>query len=203
MLPIFEQLRVDGATIGNHDLDFGEGVLAKWIQRLPHCAWVLSNIEAASTRQPLANCQPSALLACGAFKVGIVGLMEEEALATIPSLPPHVFLEPLAQAARCAAQLRADGADVVVALTHCRTPNTLRIGAVPGVDVVLGGHEHELLQRQNVIISGSDFRHVGVVDVTLAPRALAFRHVDVSPDTRPSPSMLVCSEWREPRHHRC
>lgn len=44
--------------------------------------------------------------------------------------------------ARAAADLRAAGADVVIALTHMRTANDVALGAaVPGIDLILGGHE--------------------------------------------------------------
>jgi 2',3'-cyclic-nucleotide 2'-phosphodiesterase (5'-nucleotidase family) len=40
--------------------------------------------------------------------------------------------------------LQDRGAEVVLALTHMRLPNDLRLaGAVPGIDVVLGGHDHD------------------------------------------------------------
>ena len=39
---------------------------------------------------------------------------------------------------------QAQGAEVVLALTHMRLPNDLRLASgVPGLDAVLGGHDHE------------------------------------------------------------
>ena len=39
---------------------------------------------------------------------------------------------------------QADGADVVIALTHMRVPNDQLLAAsVPEFDLVLGGHDHE------------------------------------------------------------
>jgi 5'-nucleotidase len=62
-----------------------------------------------------------------------------------------------------------------------------------GVDFVLGGHEHSILLTENAMISGSDFRHIGVLDMTLAADGKASfqaRHVDVTRDIEPSPAMV-------------
>ena len=67
---------------------------------------------------------------------------------------------------RLAAQLRAKGADIVVALTHMRQPNDVRLAAsVPGIDLILGGHDHEYFELEHVqpygvpyVKSGTDFR---------------------------------------------
>ena len=178
--------------MGNHDLDFGEGVLAKFIQRLPTTSFVLSNVDALSTKAPLANCMSSTILLAGDVKVGLIGLLEEEVLATIPSMPPHLFSEPCTVASRLAAKLREDGAEVVVVLAHARRVNLQRYGEIDGVDFVFGGHEHELMLERKLIVSGSDFRHVGVVDLVVERGRVAVasaRHVPVSRDLAPSISM--------------
>ena len=42
------------------------------------------------------------------------------------------------------ADLRARGADVVIALTHMRRPNDEILAAeVPEIQLVLGGHDHD------------------------------------------------------------
>lgn len=44
-------------------------------------------------------------------------------------------------ATSCPARLQAQGAEVVIALTHMRLPNDLRLAqSAPGIDLVLGGH---------------------------------------------------------------
>lgn len=77
MIPIFNQLRVDVGVLGNHDLDFGEGVLAKWISKQHTCSWLMTNILASSSNTPLATCKESVILQCGSVKVGVFGVMEE------------------------------------------------------------------------------------------------------------------------------
>jgi 2',3'-cyclic-nucleotide 2'-phosphodiesterase (5'-nucleotidase family) len=61
---------------------------------------------------------------------------------------------------------QAEGAELLVALTHMRVPNDLRLGAeVPEFDLILGGHDHhhEVQQLDSgalYVKSGTDFRCV-------------------------------------------
>merc|ERR1712000_117459 len=63
--------------------------------------------------------------------------------------------------------------DLIVCLAHARIPNTEKMAMeIPGVDIVLGGHEHAVFEKKFgndswAVISGSDFRNIGVIDVTL------------------------------------
>ena len=44
---------------------------------------------------------------------------------------------------RLAAQLKQEGCEVVIALTHMRTPNDIRLAEnSPEIDLILGGHDH-------------------------------------------------------------
>lgn len=63
-------------------------------------------------------------------------------LLTIPSVEESdiAFLDFCAEGRRLAGQLRAQGADLVVALTHMRTPNDLVLAAeVPEIQVGASG----------------------------------------------------------------
>ena len=74
--------------------------------------------------------------------------------------------------ARLAQELRAAGADIVVALTHQGLGTDLELlRSVREIDVVLGGHDHLLVAnydgRQAVMKAGSQGRHVGVLTLTI------------------------------------
>jgi len=139
------------ATLGNHEFDFGEEVLRARIT------------EAASGANPLHIISANVLNAGGGpfipatvtttvngLKIGFFGLTTEE---TVVQTHPRnvrglVFAEVLPTAARMAAQLRAEGCDVVVALTHVGTEGVSGITSrdiaarVQGIDVVIDGHSH-------------------------------------------------------------
>ena len=74
-----------------------------------------------------------------------VGVVEQEWLDTLATInADQVDYEDYVVAAnRLAAQLREEGCEVVIALTHMRTPNDIRLAEnVEGVDLILGGHDH-------------------------------------------------------------
>ncbi|MCJ7545144.1 MAG: metallophosphatase [Phycisphaerae bacterium] len=74
-------------------------------------------------------------------------------------------------------------ADVVVAVTHLGLPQDVRLaGAVEGIDLILGGHSHTVLQhgfranapteRQVLVCQAGDkYRYLGQVDLELSPKA--------------------------------
>jgi 5'-nucleotidase len=70
--------------------------------------------------------------------VGVVAPPQEQWLLTIPSVEESdiTFLDFCAEGRRLAGQLKAQGAELVVALTHMRTPNDLVLAAeVPEIQV--------------------------------------------------------------------
>jgi 2',3'-cyclic-nucleotide 2'-phosphodiesterase (5'-nucleotidase family) len=58
-------------------------------------------------------------------KIGVIGLVEEDWIATIPSWPEEFRYRPMAETAReISKELREEhGVEVIIALTHCRVPN--------------------------------------------------------------------------------
>lgn len=63
------------------------------------------------------------------------------------------------------------GCDMVIALTHMRTPNDLKLANnTTGIDIILGGHDHVLedieVNGLHVIKSGTDFRQFGLIKMT-------------------------------------
>jgi 2',3'-cyclic-nucleotide 2'-phosphodiesterase (5'-nucleotidase family) len=156
--------------------------------RLSGLPWVLSNLSQKSTGAPLCGAAESVLLQAGPWRVGVIGLVEGswvETLATVKASALE-WEEPLHAVTRLAPRLRAEGAHVVIALTHMRLVNDLALqeglaaaerAAPPGsarlVDAMLGGHDHDLAHLVDptgalvpLLKSGSDFRFVSRLVVT-------------------------------------
>lgn len=158
--------RYDAVAVGNHEYDFGEENLLR-LQRLAQFPFLASNIQVKANRAPVSYAQPWALFERGGIKVGVVGLATR--FTSTSTLPAHVehlhFVEEVAAARPHVKALRAAGAELVIALTHCgvgpsvsrqrvRTadyvptqedlhyPGDIQIAREAGVDLVLGGHAH-------------------------------------------------------------
>jgi 5'-nucleotidase len=112
------------------------------------------------------------LTASNGLKIGVVGLGEKEWLDTINALPPDLIYKEVAEVAQeLIPDLRAAGADIIVAVTHQREPNDNKLAkSVPEglIDIILGGHDHyynhSYINGIHVLRSGSDFKQLSYIE---------------------------------------
>lgn len=158
MIAAWNALRLDFAVPGNHEFDFGDEVLRERLAE-SRFTWLAANLRADP---PLPRVQASAMRVLDGVRIGIVGLLTPDVPAMSSPGPGLSFEDPLAAAAREAGALRRDGADLVVALTHCSLAEDRRLAASGLFDLVLGGHDHhlvtELAGRTPILKAGSDAR---------------------------------------------
>jgi 5'-nucleotidase len=135
--------------------------------------WLLSNVYDTISGNPLADGQTTHVIECCGKKIGIVGLIEEEWIATLATLDPEdlIYLDFVNEGRRIAQDLRDQGADCVIALTHMRWPNDVKLAEnVDEIDIILGGHDHDFgaktVNGKLVLKSGTDFRSFSVVTLT-------------------------------------
>ena len=188
---------LDLATFGNHEFDFGPNVL---LQRMGESAftWLSANVLDRRTGRPFGNAQAEMFLTLGGVRVGVYGLTTPETAATSSPGPEVEFRNPIAVARALTADLRARGAQLLVAVTHQEMAEDRALAAAPGVelDVILGGHEHEPLiaeeGRTLITKAGSDGRYLVQVDLwvggdgKLRERSFTFHEVSarIPPDPR-------------------
>ncbi|KAK9472018.1 Metallo-dependent phosphatase-like protein [Dipodascopsis tothii] len=168
MVEILKQHHIgtDVAVYGNHDFDFGVDQL-KVLNHLCDFPWLISNVLLDG--RPIANGKLYHVIEQGDLRIGFVGLIEKEWLQTINSLPEDLVYRPFIDVGlELSAKLRADErCDLVIALTHMREPNDLKLAeSVPAgtFDLILGGHDHFYSHRRtngtDVLCSGTDFRNL-------------------------------------------
>jgi len=174
------QLGVDGAGIGNHEFNYGlaylnqvtgnhfdvDGVAAN----APRCAGpafpiVLANIYSVKSKQPLfapyriltrqiQATGPDGQPLTASIKVGIIGFTPPGVLSWDKAwLEGKVYAEGVRESAlKYIPQMRAEGADLVVAISHGGVDGApykpdmenanYYLAQVPGVDALLIGHAH-------------------------------------------------------------
>lgn len=157
----------------NHDLDFG----VKQFQNLTAKStfpWLLANVldPALGDNVPLGNAKRTHMLTSSTgVKIGVIGLGEREWLATINSLPPDLIYKSASETAReLVPQLREQGAEIIVCISHMREPNDDKLASQTDglIDIILGGHDHyyshSLIKDTHVLRSGSDFKQLSYIE---------------------------------------
>ena len=177
-LQLLSRIGFDATTFGNHDFDLGPDGTARSIEvaakagQVP--AVVASNTDFTANGASLAGLQRLAkdgvvrrhlVIERGGMRFGIFGLLGKEAQFYTDGAGAVKFADPIETAQEMVKLLRdTEKVDVIIALSHgglekgkdgrftdgedVRLPK-----AVPGVDVVIGGHSHTAL-REPIIVNG-------------------------------------------------
>jgi len=191
-------------TFGNHEFDKAALKDAAKLRARLHASqftWLSSNVDFArgADGQPLVDgphLLPYTLIERGGLRIGLFGL-------TIDSrLPAYVqAIRPPEGAARATiATLRAQGAELVIALTHLTLAQDralLEALGEQGPDLILGGHEHERHEawvgRRPIFKADADARSALVAEVELGaegPTVRASYH-DLDASVPPDPLLAA------------
>lgn len=191
----FNLLGVDAATFGNHEFDYGPAELQKRVaeSKFP---WTAANVM----NPPGARLFPGTRLyviknVCG-VNVGIFGLLTP-ATATSSSPGAVWFGDPAVIARVMVPILRRNGAQRIIALTHLTVDeDRAMLAAAPGVDLVIGGHEHVPLTSRVgdrlIAKAGVDARWLGVTRLPLSgPPAATHELIPITNRTPSDPAMAA------------
>jgi 2',3'-cyclic-nucleotide 2'-phosphodiesterase (5'-nucleotidase family) len=151
---------------GNHEFDFGPAVFR---ERMAAAAFpcFAANLRDGSGR-PLPSLRDRQMLTLGGLHIGVTGI----ALAATPEKSQSGDLRFGPELETLAAQaeaLRADGADLVVAIVHTARATDLAMLAAGHADILLSGHDHDLVVqydgRRVLAESSSDAHYVTAIDI--------------------------------------
>ena len=162
-LTIMQGMVYDAVTIGNHEYDYGPDVLAQYLLQAGYpeahqkTLVLASNTEAPSDH-PLAA--RGLYKKTGMFelenglKVGVFGLIGKDAILSMGETEDMQFRDQHEVARQMVVELREQGADVIVALSHSGVDEDRELARkVPGIDIIIGGHSHTALSEP--IIEGT------------------------------------------------
>jgi 5'-nucleotidase/UDP-sugar diphosphatase len=182
-LAIMQLIGYDAAIIGNHEYDYGTDVLAAYLQAAgypeAHEKTVLISSNAVPPQDhPLAGIfrQKQLIELENGLTVGIFGLIGKDAISVANSPTPVEFVDQHETAAAMAAQLKDEGADLIVAITHSGVEEDRDLARdVPEINVIVGGHCHTALSEpvfegETVIVqAGSTLQYLGVLELAVDP----------------------------------
>jgi len=129
-------------TPGNHEYDFGEAVFR---ERMSEAKFPLfaANLRTRDG-QPLPGFKDAEIRDIGGLKLGLVGLTADD--SPVKSSPGDnlVFAPTFDTAIARAKDLRAQGADMVIAVAHAKREVDLRLYGSGAFDIILSGDDHDL-----------------------------------------------------------
>lgn len=149
----------DVVTLGNHEFDNGIVALSKRLSQL-NCPVVCANYDFSGTE--LENIvKPYAIVRKAGKKIGVIGVLTDVSSVVDKSINQGLeFKDPLPIVQKYADYLRnKKGCEFVICLTHLGDKGSKTKGAfldqdlvagTTGVDIVVGGHAHTVLEDMQV-----------------------------------------------------
>lgn len=141
-IDLFNRLGIDVVVLGNHEFDFGPDEVKKRIEESKF-PWLTANAIGLDGK-PFTGEQQTILLDVDGIKVGFFGLVTVET-PNLSATGKKVCFAPLVYTAKeMIADLKSQGADVIVALTHLHIKEDKWLAEeLPEIAIILGGHDHD------------------------------------------------------------
>lgn len=184
-LTIMQKMGYDAVAIGNHEYDYGPDVLAQYLLQAGYPeahqkTLVLASNTEAPPDDPLAA--QGLYRKTGMFelenglKVGVFSIIGKNAIQLIGDAGDVQFLDQYQTARRAVDELKGQGANVIVCISHSGVDEDRELArAVPGIDVIVGGHSHTalykpILQGDTIIVqAGSRGEYLGQLELAYNP----------------------------------
>ncbi len=196
-LPIVElmnYMHFDAMALGNHEFNYGQEQLLKMAQAAEFPFLSANVVHSDGTLFT----KDYSIFEVGGVKVGVFGLTTVD--TPIVTHPKNViglkFLDPAPVAAKMVEALRGQ-VDIIVCLSHLGFDvDKALAAAVPGIDVIVGGHSHTIVSQPEivgdtiVVQTGEWTEHVGILSLEVTGGKVASfdgRLVKMTPDM-PAPA---------------
>ena len=191
-LRLMKDMGYDALTLGNHEFDLKPTGLARILHAaatkggMPAIVFSNAIFSKESDRDDSLEevfkrglVKPYIILEREGVKIGIFGLMGKDAAEKAPFASPVKFRDPVETAKEMVKILRGEEkVDMVICLSHSgvrkktsRSEDETLAKEVQGIDVIVGGHSHDRMEKPIVVNStlilqaGEYGRDVGVLDL--------------------------------------
>lgn len=150
LLPLFEMIPYDAATLGNHEFDDNLNETVSFIGRW-HTPILAANIL-SSSKEPISQyIKPSMIIERNGRKIGIIGV-------TTPEINilggAAIEITPIKQAVETEIKkLKNQGINIIIVLSHISLTQDIKLAkALPDIDIIVGGHSHSLLINDKSVV---------------------------------------------------
>jgi 5'-nucleotidase / UDP-sugar diphosphatase len=203
MIDAWNAVGLDYSVFGNHEFDFGPDVLRQRVSESKF-KWLGANVFDKKTNKIFADTPAFEVREMGGVKVGIFGIVLPETKTTSSPGPDVEFRDSCETARQIIPQIRAAGAKTIVALTHLSLAEDKALArCAPGIDVIIGGHEHTLLQSSSggvpIFKMTADGREMGRFDLNIDPKtgevaSIDWQVIPVNADTPEDPDFAAVTK---------
>jgi 2',3'-cyclic-nucleotide 2'-phosphodiesterase (5'-nucleotidase family) len=201
IIDILNNMNVDVMVPGNHEFDFGPEIFQERISEAKFPI-VSSNIAMPGGGGP-ANTTVDRIVEVEGVKFGFYGLTTEDTVE-VSSPGDTSFLDSVETGIDAAEDLRTQGADIIVAVTHTPVDVDFALARANAADIILTGHDEHLMayfdgkhvvtesgaQAERVVVTDLIIERTeedGKVEISWEP---AFRIVDTK-DVEPDPEIAA------------
>ncbi|ETK82357.1 hypothetical protein F441_12486 [Phytophthora nicotianae CJ01A1] len=173
MMEVVNSIGIEYAVVGNHEFDFGAEHLRDLLAGAKFTCFG-SNVRSTSNGKLYPGLVDTYIVPLSnGLRLGMFGVVTTVTGKDPFAGPSVVFDDERPHAQRCVEHLKAQGASVIVALTHFKVADDVRLAMqVPGINLILGGHDHfpvTCATGVDTLIhkSGMDALWLGAVEMTL------------------------------------
>ena len=143
---IMNAIGYDAMTLGNHEFDDGDQILADFIDGLTFPV-VTANVDFSESEILAGKVQPYVVLDVNGEQVGIIGLVTPDTVNISSPGEELVFNSDLAGVTQAAVdELTGMGVNKIILVTHIGLEFDREVAQnTTGLDIIVGGHSHSLL----------------------------------------------------------
>jgi 5'-nucleotidase len=151
------------------------------------------------TGQPFGGAKRFVVREFGGVKIGLFGLVLPETKITSRPGENVEFRNSCDTAKEVVSELHSQGVKVVVALTHLSMREDKEVARCAGVNLIVGGHEHTLLESHAgsapIFKMTSDARELGRIDLNITPSgeldSIDWKVIPVDSTTKEAPEFAA------------
>jgi len=194
-LGLMKEMGIEVTTLGNHEFDLKPDGLARILEsavrkgKMPKI--VASNLVFSDAKEgddrleklfKQGLIKPYRVMQKGGLKIGLFGLVGEDAASVAPFASPIKFGNMIETAKRMVETLKKiEKVDLVICISHSglsldptKSEDQLLAQSVPGIDVIISGHTHTrlphpIVENSTVIVQSWEYgKQIGVLDLSVA-----------------------------------
>ncbi len=181
MIDAWNAVGIDYAVFGNHEFDLKTADLLERMKESKF-TWLGANVVETKTGQIFANTPRYVIREIAGVKIGFIGFLLPETKQTSSMADDLNVIDYCSVARKYVREMRRKKVGAVIGLTHLSMTDDKRLAGCADFDLILGGHEHTLLQSSSngtpIFKMTADARELGRFDLYFDPKTKHLASMD-------------------------